>query len=299
MRSLTLRAAQRAVQRGAQRSFCAASASLPSNLTLDEPDLLEAPVAEALLPSDAELLQRWDGDRTVFVRSFADSNAQGEERTLEESVWAVPIRRDIVHNVAVWQRAGRRQGTAKSKTRAEISGGGRKPRPQKGTGMSRHGSIRSPLWRGGSKAHGKKPRDWSYKLNKKVRRAGLRCALAAKLREGNLIVVDEAAMDTNKTGVLAAQLREFNVAPAGKGGREVDVSALLIDGDGVEDANFYLAARNLHYFNIIPQSGANVYDVIRHERLFVTKKALDDLEVRLDPDRLTGRNAVAVAVAQE
>ena len=279
------------------RSMCVATAqSLPSNVTLDEDEVLETPLSSSL-PSEAELLRRYEGDRTVAVRSFADPAVEVSQATLDEAVWAVPIRRDIVHNVVVWQRAGRRQGTARTKTRGEISGGGRKPRPQKGTGMSRHGSIRSPLWRGGAKAHGKKQKDWSYKLNKKVRRAGLRCALAAKFREGNLTIIDKAVAETGKTNALSATLREFGVGPAGKDGREVDTSALLIDGDGEADDNFYLAARNLHYFDIVPQRGANVYDIVRHNQLFVTAKALAELELRLDPDLATGRNVAAVALA--
>ena len=122
------------------------------------------------------------------------------EVVLDNRVFGVAIRRDIVQRVVVWQRARWRKGTAHTKTRAEVSGGGKKPWRQKGTGRARHGSIRSPLWRGGGKAHGKKKRDFSFKLNRKVRQMGMRVALAAKWREGNLFVVDVEGVDSRRTG---------------------------------------------------------------------------------------------------
>ena len=121
-------------------------------------------------------------------------------------VWGLPPRPDIVNNVVLWQRACRRLGLATSKGRAEVSGGGRKPRPQKGTGRSRQGSIRSPLWRGGGASHGPKPRDFSFKMNRKQRALGLKTALSDKYRRNALLVLDDPGLERGKTTELLRKL---------------------------------------------------------------------------------------------
>ena len=120
---------------------------------------------ERLLPAIPETLAPYV---EAWVSSWERPAVRGGLVQLRSDVWAMPLRPDIVHRVVTWQRAGRRQGTAKTKSRAEVKGGGRKPRPQKGQGRSRQGSIRAPQWRGGGKAHGARPKDWSYHLNAKV-----------------------------------------------------------------------------------------------------------------------------------
>ena len=125
---------------------------------------------------------------------------------LPAEVWGLPPRPDIVNNVVLWQRACRRLGLATSKGRAEVSGGGRKPRPQKGTGRSRLGSIRSPLWRGGGASHGPKPRDFSFKMNRKQRALGLKTALSDKYRRNALLVLDDPGLELGKTTELLKKL---------------------------------------------------------------------------------------------
>eukprot|EP00501_MAST-03F_sp_TOSAG23-6_P001878 GSMAST32.ASY1.ANO1.1956.1 assembled CDS len=201
------------------------------------------------------------------------------EVTLENSVFGVPIRRDLVHRVVCWQRANRRQvksgGLVKVKNRAEVSGGGRKPWKQKGSGRARHGSIRSPIWRGGGKAHGpRQTRVWSQKLNKKIVQLGIKTALAAKWREGNIAVVDEAVMPTRKTSALVKAIEAHGWV--GKKG------ILFVRGTDEVDENFYWASRNIPYLTVISSENCNVYDLLLREQCVVTVSALDELTERLN-----------------
>ena len=188
---------------------------------------------------------------------------------LDPAIFEQPVRADILHDVVRWQLAKRRQGTHKSKTRSEIRATTRKMYKQKGTGRARHGAATAPQFRGGGKAFGPIPRDHAIDLPKKVRKLGLKSALSAKLADGKLMVLDEARLDEPRTKDLAARLEKLGWS-----------SVLLIDGPEL-DRNLVLAARNLAGIHLLPQIGANVYDILRRDVLVLTKAAVRQLEERL------------------
>ncbi|MDE0382776.1 MAG: 50S ribosomal protein L4 [Defluviicoccus sp.] len=188
---------------------------------------------------------------------------------LAEPVFAAPVRGDILARMVNWQRAKRRAGTHSTKGISQVRGTTAKPYKQKGTGRARHGSRRSPQWRGGSVTFGPKPRSHAHKLPKKVRRMALRAALSSKCAEGRLIVLDAAEAEDHRTAALAARIDAL-------GWR----SALIIGGAEL-DANFVRAAANLPNIDVLPQQGANVYDILRRETLVLTREAVSHLEERL------------------
>ncbi len=188
---------------------------------------------------------------------------------LDETVFGVEVRRDILARVVNWQLAKRRAGTHKVKTRNEVSGTSKKPFRQKGTGRARQGSLKGPHQYGGGVVFGPVPRDHAHRLPKKVRRLGLKAALSAKQAAGELVVLDRAALEDGKTRVLVDHLKKL-------GWR----SALVIDADEI-DAGFARAARNVAGIDVLPSRGANVYDILRRETLVLTRAAVDKLVERL------------------
>jgi large subunit ribosomal protein L4 len=196
-------------------------------------------------------------------------NGEAGEIELADEVFGVAVRRDILARVVNWQLAKRRAGTHKTKGISEISGTTKKPYRQKGTGRARQGSLRSPQFRGGAVIFGPVVRSHEFSLQKKVRRLALKTALSAKQAEGKLIVVDQARVDAAKTRALAERFRTL--------GWE---SVLIIDGPAV-DENFARAARNLPKVDVLPQQGANVYDILRRDTLVLTRDAVQHLEARL------------------
>ena len=188
---------------------------------------------------------------------------------LSDEVFGVPVRRDILARVVNWQLAKRRAGTHKTKGISDIRGTTKKPYKQKGTGRARQGSLRSPQFRGGAVIFGPVVRSHEFDLQKKVRRLGLKIALSAKQAEGKLIVIDEANIGEAKTKALRARLDAL--------GWE---SVLIIDGAAV-DEGFARAARNLPKVDVLPQLGANVYDIMRRDTLVLTRGAVQSLEARL------------------
>jgi large subunit ribosomal protein L4 len=187
---------------------------------------------------------------------------------LAEEVFGLPVRRDILARVVNWQLAKRRAGTHKTKGISDISGTTKKPYKQKGTGRARQGSLRSPQFRGGARIFGPVVRSHAFDLQKKVRRLGLKTALSAKQAEGKLIVIDEAQLGEAKTKVLRARLDALGWD-----------SVLIIDG--AVNENFARAARNLPKVDVLPQHGANVYDILRRDTLVLTRDAVQQLEARL------------------
>jgi large subunit ribosomal protein L4 len=187
---------------------------------------------------------------------------------LAEEVFGLPVRRDILARVVNWQLAKRRAGTHKTKGISEISGTTKKPYKQKGTGRARQGSLRSPQFRGGAVIFGPVVRSHEFDLQKKVRRLGLKTALSAKQAEGKLIVIDAATVDEPKTNALRARFDAL--------GWE---SVLIIDG--AVNENFARAARNLPKVDVLPEQGANVYDILRRDTLVLTRDAVTQLEARL------------------
>jgi large subunit ribosomal protein L4 len=188
---------------------------------------------------------------------------------LADSVFGAPARPDILHRVVNWQLAKRRAGTHKTRGISEISGTTAKPYRQKGTGRARQGSRRSPQFRGGAVIFGPVVRDHGYSLPKKVRKLGLCTALSVKAAEGKLVILDAATLDAPKTKTLAEKI--------GKLGWQ---SALVIDGPEI-DANFRRAAANIPQIDVLPQQGANVYDIMRRDVLVLTRTAVEHLEARL------------------
>jgi large subunit ribosomal protein L4 len=188
---------------------------------------------------------------------------------LADEVFGLPIRRDILARVVNWQLAKRRAGTHKTKGVSEIRGTTKKPYKQKGTGRARQGSLRSPQFRGGARIFGPVVRSHEFALQKKVRRLGLKTALSAKQEEGKLVVIDAARIGEAKTKVLRARFAALGWD-----------SVLIIDGPAV-DEGFARAARNLPRVDVLPQQGANVYDILRRDTLVLTREAVQHLEARL------------------
>lgn len=194
-------------------------------------------------------------------------NKAAGELELAEAVFGLEPRKDILQRVVEWQRAKARAGTHKTKTRAEVSGTGKKPFKQKGTGGARQGTLRGPHMEGGGRAHGPVVRSHEYSLPKKVRTLGLKHALSAKQAEGKLLVVD--SLKGSKTKAVASQLEKLGLT-----------KPLFISGETV-DAGFAKAIHNLIGHDALPVQGANVYDILRHKELVLTKEAVTALEARL------------------
>jgi large subunit ribosomal protein L4 len=190
------------------------------------------------------------------------------EMTLPAGVFDGPVRRHLLYEVVNMQRANRRAGTASTKTRGEVRGGGKKPWRQKGTGRARAGSTRSPIWVGGATIFGPQPRDYSYRLPASARRSALRSALAMKKRQDQLVVVDAIDIPDGKTKSMLQMLHALGV-----------VSALLV----IESANPLVerAARNLRNVKVLRAEGANVEDILRYEHLVVTRAAVEALGGRV------------------
>jgi large subunit ribosomal protein L4 len=196
-------------------------------------------------------------------------NEEVGEIDLDDAVFGAPVRSDLLARMVNYQLAKRRAGTHKTKTISEISGTTRKPYRQKGTGRARQGSLRSPQFRGGAVIFGPVVRDHAHDLPKKVRKAALKSALAAKQAEGKLMVLDAATAETHKTKALVAQFGKLGLT-----------SALIIGGAEL-DQNFARAAGNIPTIDVLPQQGVNVYDILRRDKLVLTRDAVAHLEARL------------------
>ena len=187
---------------------------------------------------------------------------------LDEALFGLEPRVDILHRVVRWQRNNAQAGTHKVKTRSEVSYSTKKIYRQKGTGGARHGARSAPIFRGGGVYKGPTPRSHGHELPKKVRALGLKHALSAKAKAGELVVID-AAISDGKTGVLAKMIANLGWK-----------RALIIDGAAVNE-NFAQAARNIEGLDILPTMGANVFDILKRDTLVITKAGLEALEARL------------------
>jgi large subunit ribosomal protein L4 len=196
-----------------------------------------------------------------------DAQDKGEIE-LDDSIFGIEPRRDILARVVNWQLAKRRAGTHKVKLIGDIRGTTARPYRQKGTGRARQGSVRSAQFRGGATVHGPVVRSHAHKLTKQVRRLGLKCALSAKQAEGKLIVLDSAE-GSGKTKDLVKQLDTLGWT-----------SVLLIDGPEA-NASFMRASHNIPKIDVLPTQGANVYDILRRDILVLTRDAVEHLEARL------------------
>jgi len=192
-----------------------------------------------------------------------------EKVTVADRAFGAAVKVHLFHQVVRMQLANRRRGTASTKTRGEVSGGGRKPWRQKGTGRARQGSTRSPVWRGGGVALGPKPRTYTYKLPKKVRRGALCSALSMKAQEGMLKVIDHIDIGEPKTKLMVGFLKALGVEKT---------ALILLSHD---TPNVQLAARNLPYVKVLRIEGVNVYDLLAYDYLICAKEALMDLQKRV------------------
>ena len=199
-----------------------------------------------------------------------DAKGSGEIE-LNDEVFGVEPRADILHRVVTWQLEKRRGTARAARERSDVARTGKKYGRQKGGGTARHGDRRAPIFIGGGKAHGPRVRDFNPSLNKKVRALGLRMALSAKARDGQLVVMDNLDVSEGKTKSLKAQLAQLGF---GK-------TALVIDGDAL-NIGFAKASSNLREINLLPAVGANVYDILKHETLVLTRAAVEKLEARFN-----------------
>jgi large subunit ribosomal protein L4 len=206
----------------------------------------------------------------VQVKNLDGSNAKGDIE-LNDEIFGLEPRADILHRVVTWQLEKRR-GTARgTRERADVARSGKKLGRQKGGGTARHGDRRAPVFIGGGKAHGARVRDFNPSLNKKVRALGLKMALSAKAKDGSLIVLNGLDVEEGKTKALAAQLK----------GLGFGTKALVIDGDAL-NLSFAKASGNLRGINLLPAVGANVYDILNHDTLVLTRAAVEKLEARFN-----------------
>lgn len=202
------------------------------------------------------------------MQVFDQAGNPANEVELADSVFAYPDKGHLVYEAVVNYRANQRQGTAATKTRAEVSGGGRKPWRQKGTGRARAGSTRSPLWRKGGTTFGPQPRDYSYELPKRARRNALRSVLSRKLTDSLILVLREIDIKEPKTKEAAALLKAFHIN-----------SALLVDSH--ENTNLFLSVRNLPKVKAVDVRTLNVYDVLNYKWLVFSQRALESAMERL------------------
>ncbi|MEW6111492.1 MAG: 50S ribosomal protein L4 [Thermodesulfobacteriota bacterium] len=189
---------------------------------------------------------------------------------LDDSIFNADIREHLVQRTVVWQLAKRRAGTASTKTKGDVRGGGKKPWRQKGTGRARAGSSRSPLWKGGGTIFGPHPRSYAFSLPKKVRKAALRSVLSAKLKENQLTVLDKIELDEPKTRNFLEVCRSL-----GLDGHK----ALFVIPE--KDENLSRSSRNLYHYMTLPCEGLNVYDLLRYERLVLLQDSLPKIRERL------------------
>jgi large subunit ribosomal protein L4 len=193
------------------------------------------------------------------------------EIELADSVFGVALNEPLIHEAVRSFLANRRAGTSATKTRGDVSGSGRKLWKQKGTGRARIASLRSPLWKGGGNAHGPQPRDWSYNLPKKMRKRAICSALSERLREGNLIIVDEWKFDEPKTRAFINTL----------GSLKLSGKTLIVDS--LKNTKLMLASRNVQTAKVVNSYGVNIYDLVNHQKLVLTPRTVEELTAILQP----------------
>ena len=203
------------------------------------------------------------------VSTLVGNTAAGEIE-LNDGVFGLEPRADILHRVVTWQLHNRRGPARAARERSDVARTGKKFGKQKGGGTARHGDRAAPIFIGGGKAHGPRARVFDNSLNKKIRALGLKMALSAKAKDGRLVVLDSIAVEDGKTKALAPRFAAMNTK-----------SALVIDGEQVE-TSFARAAANVPHLNVLPARGANVYDILRAETLVLTRAGVEKLEARFN-----------------
>jgi large subunit ribosomal protein L4 len=209
---------------------------------------------------------------TVKVRNLKNEEVSDVE--LSDVVFGAELNEALIHAAVKSFMANSRQGTSATKTRGDVSGSGKKLWKQKGTGRARIASIRSPLWKGGGNVHGPQPKDWGYNLPKKMRRGALRSALSERLREGNLIVLDQLMLAEPKTKSFVQVLGDLGLD---------GTKTLIVDSP--ENDNLTLASRNVKRAKVVTSFGLNIYDLLYHEKLVLSRAAAEELNELLDPNK--------------
>ena len=227
---------------------------------------------------------------TVKVRNLKNKEVGDVE--LLDAVFGVELNEALIHSAVMNYQANGRQGTSATKTRGNVSGSGRKLWKQKGTGRARIASLRSPLWKGGGNVHGPQPRDWSYQMPKKMRRGALRSALSERLREGNVIIIDEFGIKNPKTSEFLSVLGTLGLVE-----KKTRAKTLIIDS--LDNANLILSTRNIKKTKVTNCFGLNIYDIIYHEKLLISKAAVAEIIALLDPKRETAIDTEAVEIVVE
>jgi large subunit ribosomal protein L4 len=218
---------------------------------------------------------------TVKVRDL--KNKEVGDIELSDAVFGVELNESLIHSAVRNHLANKRQGTSATKTRGDVSGSGRKLWKQKGTGRARIASLRSPLWKGGGNVHGPQPRDWSYNLPKKMRRGALRSALSERLREGNLIVIEEFKIENPRTKEFLSTMSGLEISNAKK-----PTKILIVDS--LDNENLIRSSKNVQKTKITNSYGLNIYDLLYHEKLLISKSAVEELNHLLDPVRRGGND---------
>lgn len=199
------------------------------------------------------------------VTVFDIEKKQVSESEIQDHIFQADIKSHLIHDMVRYQLAGRRQGTAKTKSRSEVAGGGKKPYRQKGTGNARQGTIRAPHYVGGGVAFGNHPRSFAFKLNRKVKKSALRSALSLKFKDEKVIVLNSLDQGKISTRDFARFLNRFGVA-----------SALIVIPD--DNANIVLSARNIPNVKVVRTEGLNVFDLLKYNSLLMTEDAVSQLE---------------------
>jgi len=219
---------------------------------------------------------------TVKVRNI--KNEEIGEVELSDAVFGAPLNEGLIHAAVRNFMANARQGTSATKTRGDVSGAGRKLWKQKGTGRARIASLRSPLWKGGGNVHGPQPRDWSYNMPRKMRHGALRSALSERVREGNVFVVDGWNLEAPKTRDFSQSLTKL-----GLGGSKT----LIVDS--LDNENLLLSARNLRHTKVVNSFSLNIYDLLYHDQLVLSREAANELEQLLGKGEATASNTEEAA----
>ena len=206
---------------------------------------------------------------TVKVRNL--KNEEIGDLELSDGVFGAPLNEALIHAAVRNVMANSRQGTSATKTRGDVSGAGRKLWKQKGTGRARIASLRSPLWKGGGNVHGPQPRDWSYNLPKKMRKRAMCSAISERLREGNLVIISEWALEHPKTKEFIGTLGTLKLS--GK--------TLIVDS--LKNTKLMLASRNVQTTKVVNSYGVNIYDLVNHQKVVLTPKTVEELIGILQP----------------
>ncbi|PYT06830.1 MAG: 50S ribosomal protein L4 [Acidobacteria bacterium] len=191
------------------------------------------------------------------------------EIELSDEVFGAPLNKALIYSAVKCYMANQRAGTSATKTRGDVRGSGKKLWKQKGTGRARVASLRSPLWKGGGNVHGPQPRDWSYSIPKKMRRGAIRSVLSERLREGGLIIVDSFELESHKTKDFSATLETLGLSKR----------TLVVDSH--TNGNLVLSSRNLREVTLVAASSVNIYDLLTHEQVALTREAATHLEKQL------------------